>query len=466
MSKAPNFRERVTQALTDKRVSAAVHQATWRKVDARIESLGALRNPDELRQLAHDIKRHTIANLPDYLEQFINQVQARGGQVYFAVDAARARRIICDIADERGLRVAVKVKSMTTEEVELNQALEEIGLEVFETDLGEFIVQIDHDRPSHIVTPIIHKDRRQVAAAMERELGVAYTEDPTELTKLARQHLRDVFRRCDLGISGVNFGVAETGTICICTNEGNGRMSTTRPRVHVTLMGIEKVIPRMRDLPVFLKLLSRSATGQPLGSYTSLISGPKRLEDPDGPEELHVVILDNGRSNIWGGPFEEALCCVRCGACLNACPVYRNIGGHAYGSVYPGPIGSVVTPLLNPAGENEDLPRASSLCGACLEACPVMLDIPGLLLSLRAANRDRQPWTKRAMIKAWLTAMRSPHFYSWGQYLLAHLLPDDGEGWSTRGIGPLRDWLANRDLLRPPEKSFRQRWKEGLADEA
>ena len=466
MSGSKAFQKRVSLALADRRVAAAVHHATWHKVDARAAGLKMLRNPEELRDLAGRIKQHTLEHLPDYLERFVSQVRRHGGQVHFAADAAAARDIIRDVARSEGLKLAVKVKSMTTEEVALNPALQADGVEVFETDLGEFIVQIDHDRPSHIVTPIIHKDRRRIAEAMARELGCEYTEDPTELTKLARRYLRDVFRRCDLGISGVNFGVAETGTICICTNEGNGRMSTTRPRVHVALMGIEKVVPRMRDLSVFLELLSRSSTGQPMGSYTTLITGPKRDDDLDGPEQLHLVLLDNGRSDILAGPFVEVLRCVRCGACLNACPVYRNIGGHAYDSVYPGPIGSLVTPLLDALGDHDDLPRASSLCGACEVACPVKIDIPGLLVKLRAAGRKRQSGAKRTSMRGWAWAMRSETMYAAGQRLMRTFLPDDGEGWATRGVGPLNAWLSNRDLERPAPRSFRQLWKDGLGDES
>ncbi len=465
MSNAQAFRERVRRALDDRRVVDAVHSATWLKVQSRVAAMQELRNPDELRELASRMKQHTLENLPRYLGQFVEQLRKRGVEVHFADDAAAARSIICDLARQYGSKLAVKVKSMTTEEVELNHALASAGVQVFETDLGEFIVQIDHDKPSHIVTPIIHKDRKQVAAAMARELGCKYTEDPDELTMLARAYLRDVFRRCDLGISGANFGVAETGTICITTNEGNGRMSTTRPRVHIALIGIEKVVPRLTDLAVFLKLLSRSATGQPLGSYTSLITGPRRPGDLDGPEKLHVVLLDNGRSEILRGPYAEVLRCIRCGACLNACPVYRNIGGHAYASVYPGPIGSLVTPLLDPHGCHDPLPRASSLCGACKVACPVKIDIPDLLVRLRADARDRQPFSKRVAMRIWSWAIGSPRLYRWGQRFMGRFLPDDGNGWATRGFGPLGEWTSNRDLARPAGTSFRRRWKEGLNDE-
>jgi L-lactate dehydrogenase complex protein LldF len=460
------FRKRVTAAIADRRVAAAVHHATWHKVVTRAAGMKMLRNPERLRELAGQIKQHTLERLPEYLAQFTENVRRNGGHVHFARDAAAARQLICELARSRGLKLAVKVKSMTTEEVGLNPALQAAGLQVFETDLGEFIVQIDRDRPSHIVTPIIHKDRRQIATAMARELGCEYTEDPTALTMIARKYLRDVFRRCDLGISGVNFGVAETGTICICTNEGNGRMSTTRPRVHVALMGIEKVIPRLSDLAVFLKLLARSSTGQPMGSYTSLITGPRRADDADGPTEFHLVLLDNGRSDILAGPFAEVLRCVRCGACLNACPVYRNIGGHAYHSVYPGPIGSVVTPLLNPGGDHHDLPRASSLCGACAIACPVKIDLPGLLVRMRAGDRAAQGRAKQIGIRGWLWAMRSEKAYRAALRIMRAIMPGDDAGWTTHGLGPIGSWTAGRDLLQPAPRSFRQLWQEELGDES
>jgi L-lactate dehydrogenase complex protein LldF len=464
MSGGQSLPVRMAAASRDQRVVAAVHLATWRKAEARAESMAKLRHFEALRDRAASIRQHTLENLPRYLEQFVEQVTARGATVHFAPDAGAACKIIADIAAARGLRLAVKSKSMTTEEVHLNEALAAAGVRVVETDLGEFIVQIDRDRPSHIITPIIHKDRQQIARAMARELGCEYTEDPTEMTRIARRHLRDIFRRCDLGITGVNFGVAETGTICLITNEGNGRMTVTRPRVHVALLGIEKIIPRLADLPVLLKLLARSSTGQPMGVYTTLVTGPRQAGDVDGPTELHVVLLDNGRSDILAGPFREVLRCVRCGACLNACPVYRNVGGHAYNSVYPGPIGSVLSPLLY-GRQHEELPRASSLCGLCYQVCPVKIDIPRLLVQLRAVARARQAWGKRVLMRGWAWAMHAPWRYRLGQRLLRRFLPDAGDGWVRSGLGPLRSWTAQRDLLRPPTLSFRELWKKGFGDE-
>lgn len=458
-----SFAQRVAAGRADTRVIQAVHLATLRKVEQRAEALADLRNAEELRTIAAEIKRHTLSNLGQYLEQFAQAVELHGGRVHFAADADMARRIICGIAREKHCRLAVKSKSMATEEIHLNAALEASGLQVVETDLGEFIVQLDRDTPSHIVTPIIHKDRRQVAATMQRELGCAYTEDPVELTAIARLHLRDIFRRCDLGISGVNFGIAETGGICLCTNEGNGRMTTTRPRVHIALMGIEKLIPRMADLPVFLKLLARSSTGQPLTVYTTLISGPRRAADADGPQELHVILLDNGRSKLLGGEFQDVLSCIRCGACLNACPVYRNIGGHAYASVYPGPIGSLVTPLLSGMERHADLPRASSLCGACYAACPVRIDIPHLLVRLRTRLAGRTKWSKRAAMRIWRWAMLSRTRYELAQSALRRTpLPRAKDGWIRGGPGPLAAWTGVRDLPPLPQRTFRELWREEL----
>jgi L-lactate dehydrogenase complex protein LldF len=460
-----DFRQRVAAGLADERVIQAVHQATLHKVDAAAEALAELSDREGLRDLAARIKQHSLENLPAYLEQFVTACERNGTRVHFAADARAACEIICAIAHGSGSELAVKAKSMATEEVGLREALEAAGVRTVETDLGEFIVQIDHDRPSHIVTPIIHKDRRQIAQAMVREIGCEYTEDPEELTAVAREYLRDVFRRCDLGITGANFAVAESGTICICTNEGNGRMSTTRPRVHVALVGIEKLVPRLRDLPVFLKLLARSSTGQPLTVYTTLITGPKRSSDPDGPEQVHVVLLDNGRSEILGGPFAEVLRCIRCGACLNACPVFRNIGGHAYGSVYPGPIGSLATPLLSGIDQHAELPRASTLCGACQAVCPVKIDLPGLLVKLRVQTRARQPLGKRLGMNVWKWLIQSPALFGWGQRVLRWMLPGGDAGWTGGGFGPVGEWTKVRDLPPPPKRTFRERWREGLGDE-
>ncbi|UCF32684.1 MAG: iron-sulfur cluster-binding protein [Phycisphaerales bacterium] len=465
---AEKFERAVAEALGNPSLQEALLSTTSRKMSQRTEALAELRNADELCDLATQIKRHTLDHLDRYLEQFIEQVEARGGQVHFAHTPEEACELICRIARENECKLAVKSKSMATEEIELNAALQRIGVEVVETDLGEFIVQIDHDRPSHIVTPIIHKNRREIAEAMARELGVKYTEDPEELTGIARRHLRDIFRRCDLGITGVNFGVAETGTICICTNEGNGRLTLTRPRVHVALMGMEKLIPRLADLALFLKILARSSTGQPITVYTTLVTGVAKQPYAGTPEQLHIVILDGGRSDILGGAYHDILRCIRCGACLNACPVYRHIGGHAYNSVYSGPIGKVLTPLLNEHVVHADLPQASSLCGLCLEVCPVRIDIPELLVRLRCEQtRGRMTgfWHRTAFRMA-TVMLKSPGLYRMGQWMARIALSSGSrDGWVEHAPQPLQSMTDTRDLLAPARRSFRRIWEEGLRDE-
>ncbi len=456
-----DLRTRAAEFLRNERVRGAVHLATLRKVEQRAAGMRQLHDSEGLRELAARIKQHTLEHLPRYLAQFIAQARQSGAELHFAPDAQAARDIVCQIAAARGLTRAVKAKSMTSEEIHLNDALQSAGVQTVETDLGEFIVQIDDDRPSHIVTPIIHKDRAQVAAALRRKLGCACGDEPTELTQIARRHLRQVFREADLGISGVNFAVAESGTLCICTNEGNGRMTSTRPRVHIAIMGIEKLLPRLCDLAVFLKLLARSSTGQPLTVYTSLISGPRRPRDCDGPRELHIVLLDAGRTQVLAGVAPEVLRCIRCGACLNACPVYRNVGGHAYGSVYPGPIGALITPLLQGLERQAELPRASSLCGACHQACPVKIDIPAALVKLREQSRQTQPLGKRVAMWAFEWIMQSPAIFELAQRALRRF--GRGAGWISRGPGPLAGWTQARDLP-IPAYSFRQIWNERLKD--
>jgi L-lactate dehydrogenase complex protein LldF len=465
VSRKTALHERIAAAIGDTRVIAAIHGTTLRKVKAVATARQEIRDFEQLRELGARIKQHTLENLPHYLEQFVVAAERHGTQVHFAADAGAAREIIRDIARTSACKLAVKSKSMTTEEIELNESLEAAGVRTVETDLGEFILQVDHDRPSHIVTPIIHKDRRRIAEALARETGCDYTEDPAELTTVARRHLRDVFRRCDLAITGANFAVAETGSLCICTNEGNGRMAVTRPRVHIALVSIEKLVPRLLDLSVLLKLLARSSTGQSLTVYTTLITGPKRASDPDGPEHVHVVLLDNGRSTILGTPLRDVLRCIRCGGCLNACPVFRNIGGHAYGGVYPGPIGSVLTPLLSGAAAHVELPRASTLCGACLVACPVKIDLPQLLVDLRAQTRAQQPLSKRIAMKFWKWVMQSAWLYAAGQRAMRWLVRPDRGGWISHGRGPVRAWTKARDLPPTPKRSFRRRWREELDDE-
>ncbi len=330
------------------------------------------------------IRSSTLARLADYLEMFERNATAAGAHVHWALDAAEANQIVIDIAQARGVSLVVKSKSMATEEIHLNHALEHAGITPVETDLGEWIIQLAGETPSHIIAPALHKTRAQVAELISREVGRPIDpDDIPAMTAEARRVLRGKFLSAGIGITGGNIGVAETGSIILVTNEGNGRLVTSAPPVHIAVIGIEKIAPNWDAAAVWLSLLARSATGVPLSIYTSIITGPARPDDPDGPQEVHIILLDNGRSRQLGTEYEEVLQCIRCGACLNACPVYQEAGGHAYGNAYSGPIGAVVVPLLFGLKENAALPQASSLCGACLDVCPVRIDLPRMLLALR-----------------------------------------------------------------------------------
>src|SRR5712691_13543240 len=379
------FDANARSALANVQLRGALRKATSLFGARRLEATRSLDTWEELRSQARAIKDETLLHLDQYLETFAANAERVGAQIHWARDADEANGIICRLASERGARLAVKSKSMVTEEIHLNAALQAVGVAALETDLGEYIIQLAGETPSHIIAPAIHKTKGQIAELFTEKLGIAPTDDIDRLTSTARQVLRQKFAAADIGISGVNFGVAETGTILILENEGNIRLTTSLPKTHIALMGIEKILPRFADLDVFLKLLPRSGTGQRLTTYQSLITGTKRKDEDEGPEELHILLLDNGRSKMLAHRItRQSLACIRCGACLNACPVYQQIGGHAYGSVYPGPIGAVITPQLFGLAKAAQLPYASSLCGACREVCPVKIDIPELLLYLRA----------------------------------------------------------------------------------
>jgi L-lactate dehydrogenase complex protein LldF len=456
--KTETFAENAKSALNDAQLRGALRHATTLFGNRRREAAASLSNWEDLRNEARAIKDEVLLHLDRYLETFVSAAESRGAIVHWARDAAEANEIICRLTVERGARNVVKSKSMTTEEIHLNAALENAGMRVVETDLGEYIIQLAGEMPSHIIAPAIHKTKRQVAQLFTTELGIPPTDDIAQLTSTARHTLRGRFASADVGISGVNFGIAETGTIVIVENEGNIRLTTSLPRTHIAVMGIEKLLPRFADLDVFLKLLPRSGTGQALSTYQSFITGTKRNADDEGPEELHIILLDNGRSRMLAHPVtRQSLACIRCGACLNVCPVYQQIGGHAYGSVYPGPIGSVITPQLIGIEKAAQLPYASSLCGACREVCPVKIDIPRLLLHLRGEISSRESHVKpsrrkeRLAFKLWSAIMLRPWLYE-RTAVAARLF----QRWFKP---PLNAWTSGRDLRPIEEESFRERWR-------
>jgi L-lactate dehydrogenase complex protein LldF len=458
-----SFHRRAADALRDATLRGALSSVTARVLASRSAALEELPAADIWRDHARRLRAHTLARLDTYLDQFVAAVEARGGHVHYAHTADDAVRYVCDLAQKLGLRLAVKSKSMISEEISLNSHLEWAGVRVVETDLGEFVVQLAGEHPSHIVMPIIHKTKAQVADLFRRTLGATDDDvaDVERMTQFARRILRGDFLRADLGVSGVNFGVAETGSLCIATNEGNGRLTTTLPRIHVAMMGIERLVPTMQDLAVMLKVLARSATGQRLTVYSNLINGPRPPHEADGPDELHVVLLDNGRSRVLGSELAEILYCIRCGACLTACPVYQQIGGHAYGSIYSGPVGAVLTPALKGVAEAADLPHASSLCGACREVCPVRIDIPRMLLTLRtdaaALATTPRPLRFGVRIYAWLGA-RPRLFRAAGQLAAAATRLVARDGWIQKLPGSLAGWTQSRDFPAMASESFHQRW--------
>lgn len=460
-----SFKENARQALQDVPLQQALQLLVTNFVPRRVAAMAALGNPEALRTEARAIKERTIARLDEYLELFATQAQRLGVKVHWAMDAAEARQIITTIAQQADAKVIVKGKSMATEEIHLNSHLEQRGYEVVETDLGEYIIQLAGETPSHIIAPAIHKTREQVAALLHEKLGTPYTDVVQEMTHIAREALRGRFLGADMGITGANFAIAETGSIVLVTNEGNGRLSSTMPRVHVALVGMEKVIPHLSDLAVMLKVLTNSATGQKISSYVTMLTGPRRVYDLDGPEELHIVLLDNGRSAMLRSANREALYCLRCGACLNVCPIYQNIGGHAYGWVYPGPIGAVLTPMLTGLDTAQDLPRASTLCGACREACPVKINIPHLLLNLRHQLVQRQdaPWIEQTLFTLWAWLMRHPKLYGLAASCAAVLQkPFVHQGWLSKLPAPFSGWTKTRDFKAVASQSFRQRWQTTL----
>ena len=428
-----------------------------------------IKNWEAARRRCQEIKREAIEHLDKYLLQFEEKVIAHGGHVFWAANGDEACAYIKDLAVSRNVRTVVKSKSMVTEEIHLSPVLEEVGIKVWETDLGEFIVQLRNEPPYHIVTPAMHLNRQQIRELFREKLGEDIADaDPQKLVALARRKLREAFFAAEMGISGANFLVADSGAIAISTNEGNGRLSTSLPRIHVAVTGIEKIIPRLEDLGTLWPVLATSGTGQPITTYSTLIGGPRRPSEADGPEEFHVVLLDNGRSSLLANAEErEVLTCIRCGACLNICPVYRNIGGHTYNTTYQGPIGSVLTPHLR-GNDFQHLSQASSLCGACSSVCPVNINLHHHLLHNRrdAAASGNAKASERAQFRLWRTAMLHPRLYRLGGWMMRRgLRLLYGMGLAGTVFDPMRAWSRKRTPVPLPAKSFRTRWKEGLKKE-
>ena len=455
------------RALADTQLRRNLGQATRTIRAKRAAVVGELPDWEQLRDAGQAIKTRTMAHLDRYLVQLEEQVTARGGVVHWARDANEANRIVTGLVQAAGATEAVKVKSIVTDEIGLNDALAAAGITAHETDLAELIVQLGHDRPSHILVPAIHRNRAEIREIFLREMaGVdpGLTDSPAALTEAARTYLRRRFLSAKVGISGANFAIAETGTLCVVESEGNGRMCLTLPDTLITVMGIEKLLPTWADLGVFMQLLPRSSTGERMNPYTSMWTG---VTPGDGPQQFHLVLLDNGRTAALADQEgRQALHCIRCSACLNVCPVYERVGGHAYGSVYPGPIGAVLSPMLTGVQDNASLPYASSLCGACYDACPVKIDIPSLLVHLRARHVDevaqthRVPTPEAVTMAAASWVMASPARYEAAQRAgRSGLLLGRRSGAIRRLPPPLSAWTAARDAPRPPAQTFREWWK-------
>jgi len=465
-----HYRQEAAGAIEDEVLQNALADVQGRLGKGTAAAYQNLPEGPELRFKAHDIRMQAVENLDLLLETLADNVQKNGGRVYFARDGADAVRYCLEVAREHNVRRVVKGKSMVTEEVGLNEAFEDAGIDVAETDLGEYIIQLAGEGPSHIIAPAIHKTRQQVGRLFAEKLGIPYTEDPPTLTQAARKALRDKFLKADMGISGCNLACAETGHITTVSNEGNIRMSTTLPRVHVAFMGMERVVARLEEHDVLFRLLARGAAAQNMAGYVSYIGGPRQPGQADGPEAFHLIIIDNGRSRILADEeFREILCCIRCAACLNVCPVYGKIGGHAYGYPYSGPIGAVITPLMVGINRAKDLCQGETLCGACQDACPVNINIPRMLLALRAKLADgdhrwnvhRSDPVEKAVVRFWSWLIKSRTVYELflksggiGQQLLPHR-----RGQIVKLPGRLNGWTASRDAPPLAARSFVNNWQ-------
>jgi L-lactate dehydrogenase complex protein LldF len=463
---SPAFKENAVAALADPQLQSAMHGVETGVVDRRRATVAKLPEFEALRDSARDIKNHTLAHLDLYLEQFEQRCTAAGGHVHYAVTAEEARALVLDICRKADAKLVTKGKSMIGEEIAINDHLEANGIAPVETDLGEYLVQIRHELPSHIIMPAVHLTQEQIEADFRRvhthlPADRQLVEPQTLLTE-ARVILRDRFLAADVGITGANFLIAETGTSIIVTNEGNGDLTQTLPRVHIVLASIEKVVPTLEDVSQFLRVLARSATAQEMSVYTTFSTGPRRETDPDGPNEYHVIILDNGRTNMLAGEFREMLRCIRCGACMNHCPVYAAVGGHTYGWVYPGPMGAVLTPSIVGIENSGHLPNASTFCGRCEEVCPVRIPLPKLMRHWREREFERHlsPAAVRNGIAFWAWFAKRPAIYR-----LATSLAIFGLGVLGKLFGRFRwlpfagGWTRHRDFPSPQVQTFQAQWK-------
>jgi L-lactate dehydrogenase complex protein LldF len=462
---SPYFKEKSSEALKDANLQKAMGNVERGFIDKRVAAAANLPEFEALRDRAKEIKDHVLDHLDLYLESYEEKVQESGGRVHWAAGAQDARNIILDICKRANARTVTKGKSMIAEEIAINEHLERNGIEPIETDLGEYIIQLRNEAPSHIIAPAVHVNKEEVEADFRRthrHLPPGRNlEDPTSLLSEARSVLREKFLAADVGITGANFLVAETGTSIIVTNEGNGDLTQTMPRVHIVIASIEKIVPTLEDVSQILRVLARSATGQDMSVYTTFSTGPRRPEDPDGPEEYHVVLLDNGRSDMLGSEFQDMLRCIRCGACMNHCPVYHAVGGHSYGWVYPGPMGAVLTPTLIGVEKGGHLPNASTFCGRCESVCPMRIPLPKMMRHWREKEFERhiQPNGMRRGLLAWAWMAKHPKLYHSASRLVMNCLGFMGQRRGAFKRLPLAGgWTAHRDLPAPEGQTFQQQW--------
>jgi L-lactate dehydrogenase complex protein LldF len=458
------FNDRVDSGIHDPIMRGNVSAAQERLQSRRLTAAQELGDWEQWRELGEQIRQHTLENLDFYLMQLSENVSNRGGHVFFAKTKEEAAQYIKDVAVRKQARKVVKSKSMVTEEINMNQTLESIGCEVVESDLGEYILQVDdHEPPSHIVAPALHKNKSQIRDVFHEKLGYEKSEDPYEMTKFVRGILREKFMEAEIGVTGCNFAVANTGSLCLVTNEGNADLVMSIPKTQIAVMGMERIVPTMEELDVLVGLLCRSAVGQKLTSYIT-VAGPIADQEGDGPEEFHLVVVDNGRSKILGSQFRSVLQCIRCAACINVCPVYRHVGGHSYGSIYPGPIGAVLTPLLGGYDDYKELPYASSLCAACTDACPVKIPLHELLLKHRQViveKEGRAPLAEKLAMKMFGMGASSAALYKLGSRLApAAMSPFTSGERVSKGIGPLKNWTDIREFPAPSKERFRDWFKE------